>query len=76
MTVTPRHVVYGAIAASAAAAVALDATLGKPNNWPVFHKLFDGDWLVARNTLYFLMSIGAALFGFLALNLKNGNGRG
>ena len=67
-----RHVLYGAIAAAAASAIALDATLGKPNNWPAFHKLFDGDWLIARNTGYVILSMMAAFFGYLALNLKNG----
>ncbi|MFY9838202.1 MAG: hypothetical protein WAK55_17380 [Xanthobacteraceae bacterium] len=67
-----RHVLYGAVAAAAASAIALDATLGKPSNWPVFHKMFDGDWQVARNLSYALLSIVAAFFGYLALNLKNG----
>lgn len=72
MTVTPRHVLYGAIAAAAAAAVALDATIGKPNNWPGWHKAFDGDWLVARNLFFGIGSIIAAFFGYLTMNVKNG----
>lgn len=72
MTVTPRHVIYGAIAATAAAAVALDATLGKPHDWPGFHKVFDGDWLIARNATFTVLSLVAAFFGYLTLNVKNG----
>lgn len=69
-----RHVIFGAIAATAAAAVALDSTLGKSTDWPVFHKWFDGDWIVARNMTYVVLSLGAAFFGYLTLNIKNGNG--
>lgn len=72
MTLTPRHVVYGGIAAAASAAIALDATLGKSSDWPVFHKLFDGDWMVARNLTYAAASLVAAFFGYLTLNIRNG----
>lgn len=74
MTLTPRRVVYGGIAAAASAAIALDATLGKSSNWPGFHKLFDGDWLVARNLTYIAASLVAAFFGYLALHVKGSSG--
>jgi hypothetical protein len=70
--ITPRHVLYGGIAAAAAASVALDATLGKPSNWPLWHKLLGEDWLVGRNVVFALGSIIAAMFGYLTLNVKNG----
>lgn len=72
MTITPRHVIYGAIAATAAAGVTLDATLGKPTNYPVWHKWFDGDWLIARNITFLILSLVAAFFGYLTVTLKNG----
>jgi hypothetical protein len=69
-----RRTVYGAIAAAASAAVALDATLGKPHNWPGFHKIFDGEWLVARNAFYIVMALLAAFFGYLALHHVKSHG--
>lgn len=72
MTITPRHVLYGAISAAAASAVALDATLGKPTNWPVWHRWLGPDWQVGRNITFLALSLIAAFFGYLAVNLKNG----
>lgn len=76
MALTRKHVLYGAISATAAAAVALDATLGKPTNWPVWHKWLDGDWLIGRNMAFAALSLVAAFFGYLTLNIKNGGGSG
>jgi hypothetical protein len=47
-------------------------TLGKPTNWPRLHKAFGEDWLVARNLAFGLLSVMAATFGYLTLNIKNG----
>lgn len=69
-----RRVLFGALAALCAAYVALDASMGKPSNYPFFHKFFGDDWDVARNTSYLIGTLGAAFFGFLAVNIKNGNG--
>jgi hypothetical protein len=52
--------------------VALDASLGKPSNYPMWHKFFGDDWDVAHNMSYAILSVGAAFFGYLALNVKNG----
>lgn len=73
---TRKHVLFGAISATAAAAVALDATLGKPTNYPVWHRWFGEDWIVARNITFLVLSLIAAFFGYLTLNVKNGNGSG
>lgn len=56
--------------------MALDATLGKPTNWPVWHKWLDGDWLIGRNMAFAALSLVAAFFGYLTLNIKNGGGSG
>lgn len=73
MRLTPKRVLYGGIAASAAAAVGLDATLGKPTNWPVWHAWLGEHWMIGRNLTFLFVSLVAAFFGYLALNVKNGN---
>ena len=72
MKLTPKHVLYGGIAAASAAAVGLDATLGKPTNWPTWHALLGEQWMVGRNIAFLILSLIAAFFGYLALNVKNG----
>lgn len=69
-----QRVVFGALAALGAAAVAADARIGSPN-YPVFHKLFDGDWEIAHNVSLVIFSLMAAVFGYLSLNVKDGGGR-
>lgn len=68
---TRKRVLYGAVAAAAAAFVALDATLFRPAEYPLAHKLFNGDWIIFRNLIFTFGSIAAAFFGYLALNVKN-----
>lgn len=60
---------FGLLAALGACGVAGDAFLAK-SEYPLMHKLFNGDWNIARNFLYFICSTMAASFGFLALNYK------
>jgi len=71
-----RRIVFGAIAAACAAMVALDAAIGAPMKYPLWHKLFDGEWDVFRNVAYGFCSVAAAFFGYLALNVKNGASHG
>lgn len=58
------------LAALGAAGVAADAILSK-TEWPLLHKLFNGEWDVARNGLYIICSLMAATFGYLAVNYKD-----
>lgn len=69
-----KRVLFGAFAAVCAGYSALDATLFRPSEYPLAHKLFDGDWIIWRNATLTIASLGAAFFGYLALNVKNGNG--
>lgn len=66
-----KRLLFGALAALGAAGVAGDA-YASATKYPIMHKLFDGDWDVARNTLYAICSMMAAVFGWLSLNTKNG----
>lgn len=66
-----KRVFYGALAALGAAAVALDEQIGKPH-YPMFHYFFGNDWQVAHNLSYGIFALMAAVFGYLALNVKNG----
>lgn len=71
-----RKLLYGFLAAVCATLVALDATVGMPHNYPIFHKVADGEYLILRNFTLSLFTLGAAGFGFLAANVKNGvNGK-
>jgi hypothetical protein len=70
-----RRVFFGALAALGAAGVAGDAWAGG-HKFPILHKFFDGDWDVARSFLYAISSAMAAVFGYLALNVKNGGNHG
>lgn len=65
-----KRIWYGALAALGATAVALDEKVGSPN-YPVLHKLFDGDWQVAHNLSYAIFSLMAAVFGYLAVTVKD-----
>lgn len=66
-----KRVLFGAIAAALASYVALDASLFRPSEYPLAHKLFDGDWAIYRNMSFALASMGTALFGYIALNVKD-----
>lgn len=75
MTARDKRIVFGAIAAASAAYAGLDATLFRPSNYPLAHKLFDGDWEIARNLTFSLSTIATAVFGYLTVNVgRNGNG--
>jgi len=67
-----KRTLFGAIAAVFAALVGLDAAVGIPTKYVMFHEMFDDKWQLARNLSYTLASVGAAFFGYLALNVKNG----
>ena len=71
-----KRTLFGAIAALFAAMLALDAGMGIPTKYALFRELFDDKWQVARNISYGLASLGAAFFGYLALNIKNGEANG
>lgn len=71
MRAVHRRILYGAIAAACAAYAALDATVYKPSDYPLAHKLFDGDWEIWRNLVMTLSSAAAAFFGYIALNAKD-----
>ena len=70
MTRLHKRMVYGAAAAFCAMGVALDAQLGAASGFPGFKAIFDGSWAVARNLTFIVFSLGAATFGFLAVNVK------
>ena len=70
-----KRVLYGAIAATCAAVIALDAAMGIPTQYAVFREVFDDKWQVARNVSYTIFSLGAAFFGYLAVNAKNGESK-
>lgn len=72
MSSMSRHVVFGALAALCTTIVGLDASLFRPSEYPLAHKLFDGDWQIFRNLWLMVFTGLAALFGYLALNIKNG----
>lgn len=61
----PRHVYYGVLAAFFGAIIALDASTFRPAEYPLMKKLFDGDWIIARNALLGFASAGAAVSGWL-----------
>jgi hypothetical protein len=64
-----KRVFFGMLAALGAAGVAGDAW-ANAHKFPMLHKLFDGDWDVARSLLYAISSAMAAVFGYLAINIK------
>ena len=66
---------YGAAAAACAAALGLDIEAQK-QEYPLMHALFDGQWQAARNFVYGFFTVCGAMFGFLAMNMKTGNGKG
>lgn len=66
-----RRILFGALAAGCTAVIGLDASLFAPSEYPLAHKLFDGDWVIGRNSAMMLASIGAAFFGYLGLNVKD-----
>lgn len=67
------RVTCGALAAFCAAGVAADIEIGRATDYPLWHLWFGPNWLAAHNGSVGLLSIGAATFGFLALNIKNGS---
>lgn len=67
---TKRRIIYGMFAAAFASLLLLDATVGSETGYPLYHKLFDGDWQIARNMSYVLLSVGAAIFSYLTANVK------
>lgn len=69
---TPR-VWFGLIAAVSACGIGLDAWLSG-HDYPLYHRLFNGEWQLARNAIYVAFSMLAAAFGYLALNYKEREG--
>jgi hypothetical protein len=62
---------YGALAALGAAGIAFDVVVST-TKYPLLQRLFDGDWLIVRNVLYFMFSGITAVFGYLAVHTRNG----
>lgn len=75
MTVRDKRIVFGTIAAASAAYLGLDATLFRPSNYPLAHKLFGDDWEIWRNLTASFATMATAAFGYLTANVgRNGNG--
>lgn len=66
-----RRVVYGAAAAFCATAVAVDSQIGETAGFPGWKLFFGPHWLIAHNMSLGLFTIGAATFGYLAINVKD-----
>lgn len=69
MTVRHKQVLFGALAAAGAAVVALDASLFRPSEYPLAHKLFDGDWELWRNLFLGSATVLTAAFAYLTANV-------
>lgn len=55
---------WGALAATFAAVVGFEA-VGNAEHWPLLVKVFDGDWNIAKNVIYGVAGIGAAVCTFM-----------
>jgi hypothetical protein len=64
------RVTCGALAAFCAAGVAADIEIGAKADYPLWHLWFGQNWAAAHNGSIGLLTIGAATFGFLALNVN------
>ena len=64
-----KRVWFGLLAALGAGGIGADAW-GTAHNWPLMHKILDGDWAVGQGILYVTSSMMAAVFGYLALNYQ------
>lgn len=60
-----RRVYFGVLTAFFGAILALDASTFRPAEYPLMKKLFDGDWIIARNALLSFASAGTAVCGYL-----------
>jgi hypothetical protein len=66
---TGRRVSYGLLACLCGAFLAVDATL-KEQKYPLLQLIVDGHWIIVRDFIFTLCSLGAAGFGYLAANVK------
>lgn len=66
------RIVWGALSAMFAAADGLDATIGKPSGYPLWHWIGGEHWEAVRNLSLVVLTLGTAFFGYLAVNTRNG----